>query len=160
VGTGPAPCLYAVQDFYEQVRSFGAFVQRAELATVSTELRSVERSEAMFSIYASFSEMALRPGPFGATHLDFLNLDLADLRRMSEAESRRAEEADPDDPYAPWPFQAVDYKHDFIFSAISLRPPSSRLRPEQIEKIFYWLGPGHRVLIMGHLRRSISLYLT
>jgi hypothetical protein len=150
VGTGPAPCLYALQDFYEQVRSFGAFYRRAELSSVTTELRSVEQSPAMSHFMHHFSEFAYRPGPFSATHSNFLSLDLAELRRESEAASKRADEADWDDPYTPWPFAPEDYKHDlYIFSNFFTTKEFAHTSKDQIRKIFYWLGPGHRVLIMG-----------
>lgn len=105
VGTGPAPCLYALQDFYEQVRGFADFIRAPELRPQPLIRSCVEQSPAMERFMNLFSEFAIRPGPFQATHKDFLQLDLAELRRASEFESRKSQEdAWSDEPDAPWPF--------------------------------------------------------
>src|SRR4029077_17442054 len=61
-----------------------------------------------------------------------------------------ADEADWDDPNAPWPFPPADYKQElYIFSNFLTTDEFAQAAKHQIQKIFYWLGPGHRVLIMG-----------
>jgi len=97
-----------------------------------------------------FSERTFRPGPFGATHRDFLKLDLSALRRASEEESRKSQESDWDDPGVPWPFDPIDYKHDlYIFSNFLTTREFAAGARDQLLKIFYWLGPGQRLLILG-----------
>jgi hypothetical protein len=150
VGTGPAPCLYAFQDFYDQIRGFANFRRLTELHLNPPVLNCVEQSPAMERFMHHFSERTLRPRPFGATHRDFLKLDLSALRRASEEESRKSQESDWDDPGVPWPFDPVDYKHDlYIFSNFLTTREFAATARNQLLKIFYWLGPGQRLLIMG-----------
>jgi len=65
VGTGPAPALYAFNDFFEELRFFaGVAADCGRLRTPPPRLRSVERSKAMVRLVHNLSESTGRPGPF------------------------------------------------------------------------------------------------
>lgn len=52
-------------------------------------------------------------------------------------------------------FQPTDYKHDlYILSNVLTTQQFAETASDQILKIFYWLGPGHQVLIMGSSARA------
>jgi hypothetical protein len=65
VGTGPAPALYAFNDFFEELRVFGGEATDCRrLRTPPPRLRSIEGSRAMVRLVHNLSEFTGRPGPF------------------------------------------------------------------------------------------------
>ena len=65
IGTGPAPALYAFNDFFEELRQFaGEATDCQRLGTPPPRLRSIERSTAMVRFVHNLSEFTGRPGPF------------------------------------------------------------------------------------------------
>ena len=63
VGTGPAPALYAINDFYEELRGFAeTYCECGALRTTPPRLRSIESSRAMVHLVHVLSELTGRPG--------------------------------------------------------------------------------------------------
>lgn len=75
VGTGPAPTLYAVDDFYAALGEYVQISGVEELYIPAPTLDCIERSSAMAHFMHLFSEFCRRRGPFGATISDFTGLD-------------------------------------------------------------------------------------
>jgi hypothetical protein len=90
IGTGPAPSLYAIDDFYAALRAFADECHVEELRLPPPQLACVERSSSMVQLFHSFSEFSGRRGPFSAIVADFEDLDLASRRawyqRQNETE--------------------------------------------------------------------------
>lgn len=88
VGTGPAPVLYAVNDFYRALARFAEASRIEPLKLPLPELRAVEGSHAMAHFFHNFSEHAGRAsGPFGAEWQDFRAFDPAE-QRSAESKAR------------------------------------------------------------------------
>jgi hypothetical protein len=87
VGTGPAPALYAVNDFYEELRAFGIKTSECRhMAVPPPRLRSIESSRGMVSLVHNLSEFTRRPGPFGPDDTSFEGFDPP--RARAEARAR------------------------------------------------------------------------
>jgi hypothetical protein len=150
VGSGPAPSLYAVQDFYAQVSATLRSMNAAWIPEEEPETTCVEQSAAMQRFLHHFSERTARRGPFGARFADILSLDLQARRSASEEASRKADEADWDDPNAPWPFPPADFKHDvYIFSNVLTTEEFVEQAIPALTRLFYWLGPSQVIVIQG-----------
>ena len=80
IGTGPAPALYAIDDFYAALTNFAEEFDVSELKLPPPELACVEQSESMVWFFHSFSEFSGRRGPFSPIVADFTRLDLASRR--------------------------------------------------------------------------------
>lgn len=151
VGTGPAPCLYALQDFYEQVTLFAEARQESRLKMETPRTDCVEQSRAMARFLHHFSEASRRPGPFFVRFSDFLALDLQKFRQVSEQRSRESEHySDDDDPWSPFPFQPQDFKYElYIFSNFLTDLEFVEQATTALGKLFFWLGPHQSVLVLG-----------
>jgi hypothetical protein len=63
IGTGPAPALYAINDFYQELRAFSAQANECQrLYTPPPRLRSIEDSRRMVSRVHNLSESRVAPG--------------------------------------------------------------------------------------------------
>jgi hypothetical protein len=150
VGSGPAPSLYAVQDFYSQVTATLASMDILRRPGERTILRCVEQSAAMERFLHHFSELGYRPGPFSASHSDIFALDLQALRQADEKEYREAEQADWDDLNAPWPTPPADFKNDlYIFSNVLTTKEFVSQAKLALTRLFYWLGPHQTIVVLG-----------
>ena len=64
IGTGPAPALYAINDFYQGLRAFSAQANECQrLYTPPPRLRSIEDSRRMVSRVHNLSESRVAPLP-------------------------------------------------------------------------------------------------
>jgi hypothetical protein len=151
VGTGPAPCLYALQDFYEQVTRFAEARQESRLKLETPRTDCVEQSREMARFLHYFSEASRRPGPFFVRFSDFLALDLQKFRQVSEQRSRESEhDSDDDDHWSPFPFQPEDFKYElYIFSNFLTDLKFVEEATTALAKLFFWLGPHQSVLVLG-----------
>jgi hypothetical protein len=87
IGTGPAPALYAIDDFYATFSEFARDADVPELQVPQPELSCVERSQPMVWFFHAFSEFASRRGPFGPAFSDFAGLDLAATRMWHQRQN-------------------------------------------------------------------------
>jgi hypothetical protein len=104
VGSGPAPALYAVQDFYSAIKDFAKSNRIEELVTPEPTLEFVEVSPDMCRFVHHFSEFCKRKGPFRPEFKDFRGLDLrAEQKFAREARIRNIEQEDDTTwDYARW----------------------------------------------------------
>jgi hypothetical protein len=97
VGTGPAPVLYAVNDFYGALTRFAETFRIEPLRLPMPQLYAVEGSLGMAQFFHQFSELAGRAsGPFGAEWQDFRVFDPA-WRRAAELRARVDDIVEEDD---------------------------------------------------------------
>jgi hypothetical protein len=80
VGTGPAPALYAVDDFYRALDEFAQLSNVPALRLPRPELNCIERSQQMVWFFHRFSEFCGRAGPFGPVFSEFDGLSLQERR--------------------------------------------------------------------------------
>jgi hypothetical protein len=66
VGAGPAPALYAIDDYYGALKDFAAASEIEPLMVPLPKLNIIERSQRMNWFVHRFSEFCGRRGPFGA----------------------------------------------------------------------------------------------
>jgi hypothetical protein len=91
LGTGPAPVLYAVTDFYQAFRDFANEKGYTELVPGLNPYSTVEASRNMEHFMHRFSEEGDRNGPFFTTFREFDNLDFSKLRENKREEVRKGE---------------------------------------------------------------------
>ena len=96
VGTGPAPALYAIADFYQTLNEFAELSNTPQLRLPAPELNCIERSEPMIWFFHKFSEFCKRSGPFGPVFNDFAGLDLEAVRRWHQRQNEYEEWWDPE----------------------------------------------------------------
>lgn len=82
VGTGPAPALYAIDDFYKTVHEFAKLAHIPELTIPEATLDCIENSKSMTNFIHHFSEFCSRRGPFGQTFADFSGIDFQAERAL------------------------------------------------------------------------------
>jgi SAM-dependent methyltransferase len=159
VGTGPAPALYAVNDFFEELRDFAGRATDCErLHTPPPRLRSIEASRGMVRLVHNLSEFTGRPGPFqpDATKFEGFNPPQARaaerLRLMeklmnqwdySEQEARIQAHLDQ----ADW--QGVARYHICIFSNFLTSPTQVPHLASELNQVFRALRPRGIVIIVG-----------
>jgi len=81
VGTGPAPALYAVYDFYRLLQEYAREKDYPLLGIPFPKLSSVESSRNMEHFMHIFSEVSQRTrGPYATTFHDFKGLDFTKVR--------------------------------------------------------------------------------
>ena len=105
VGTGPAPVLYAVNDFYGSLTQFAGARQIDDLRLPAPELVAIEGSHGMQRFVHLFSEWARRAsGPFGAQWRDFAEFDPADERAhaLKSRIAQIAREDNTSEGFASW----------------------------------------------------------
>lgn len=114
VGAGPAPALYAVHDFYDDLALWARTTeQQVELAPV-TEMRALDRGPAWSRLLHQLSEEVhqIRRGvptfsgalPFGVTHPDFIEFSILKehVRALESKAQLIADEFDRgDEPISP-----------------------------------------------------------
>lgn len=95
VGSGPAPALYAVQDFYSAIKDFAKSNMIEELVTPEPTLEFVEENPCMCQFVHYFSEFCVRKGPYHPEFKDFKALNLREEQKFAtEARIREIEHED------------------------------------------------------------------
>jgi hypothetical protein len=159
VGTGPAPVLLAVSDFYRALGQFAKARGVPELRLPAPELTSVEASQAMERFVHRFCEASGRmSGPFRAEWRHFSAFDPA-ARRESRLRARVATIMEEDDTseslarwwvheYEGWLQGAHTYRLCF-FSNFLTNPESVDGQSERLARAFDAVTPGGVVVVMG-----------
>jgi SAM-dependent methyltransferase len=75
IGTGPGTTAFAISDFYERLRIFGSEQAVEAFQLQVPQFSTAESNEWMSQFMGHFAELSGRPGPFGATYLDFSKFD-------------------------------------------------------------------------------------
>src|SRR5712692_4316944 len=89
VGTGPAPVLYAISDFYQLLQKFTHEKGYPSLGIPFPELSSVESSRELEQFIYAFSEVSQRShGPYSITFRNFKGLDFNELRAETIKEAK------------------------------------------------------------------------
>lgn len=96
VGTGTAPSIYAVQDFYREFVDFGKQQKINELLTPLPKFEFVEYSEYMCFFIHHFSELCRKNGPYYRDFVEFQGLNLRQ-EKLDSIQSRIKEIVDEDD---------------------------------------------------------------
>ena len=118
IGTGPAPALYAISDYYEALHKYAGIINCPEIDIQEPCLESVESSREVPRLLHMFSEIGLRRrGPFHVTFNNFKGLDLASHRSHQKERRIReiANEDDSDEYYAQWWINEYEPWWDGVF---------------------------------------------
>ncbi len=158
VGTGPAPSIYAVQDFYRELVYFGQQQKIKELLTPLPNLEIVESNYYMCFFIHLFSELCRRNGPYHRTFADFHGLDLRN-ERLAATQSRIQKIADEDDTsekYARWwvydsePWWKDAFRYNLvIFSNFLTESNQFGQLMEELTSVFNALRNGGVVVVVG-----------
>lgn len=170
IGAGPAPSLYAVNDFYEDLVLWGtATDQRVDFIPV-TQLHALDKGEAWGHILHRLSETLLymRRHPQRAGHAFPFHTRYADLAGFSiRKEHRNALECSArvivddfgdDDPISlPFALQLAQQDgvdapsaYDIVVACYFLTTPEITQRfQEEIRDIARWLTPGGLLIFLG-----------
>jgi hypothetical protein len=159
VGTGPAPVLFAVSDFYRELDRFANARGVPSLQLPPPELNSVEASSAMERYVHHFCEASGRmSGPFRAEWQDLTTFDPA-ARREARFRARVAaiiEEDETSEAHARWWVQEnegwLQGAHTFrlcVFSNFLTEPDFVDAQSERLAFAFDAVTPGGVVVVMG-----------
>ncbi|MFC1714629.1 hypothetical protein ACFL6S_13260 [Candidatus Poribacteria bacterium] len=159
IGTGPAPALYAVSDFYQALHLYAEDVDCPELAIPQPELGSVESSYSMRHLFHILSEIGERKnGPFGTSFGTFEDLDLEKERR-NRKDSRISQiinEDDTSEEHAKWwvdgnePWWNIIYRYNLcIFSNFLTQPDSITKFQNELKSVFREIRPGGVIAVVG-----------
>jgi hypothetical protein len=148
IGTGPAQCLYAAQDFYAQLQAFSKVHKLPQLSMQPPILHCVERSRYWARFFHYFSEVSDRKGPYSPQFRAFEDLDLAALRREEDIRASRVRYDDDED----WLFvssrESFEYQM-YIFANFLTTTDQVKATRDTLEKLFRWVKVGQSVLILG-----------
>ncbi|MDD9985539.1 MAG: hypothetical protein OXQ31_04625 [Spirochaetaceae bacterium] len=158
VGTGPAPALYAIDDFYRVLRQFAHELGIQELYVADPTLNCIEKSSSMERFIHRFSECCRRPGPFGATIGEFTDLDFRSERKSYFDNYRYETYWDPDEQeYQQWDNSEIAaedsnalfrYRIVVFSNFLTMGNDVSRYETE-LRILFRDLRPGAVVIILG-----------
>lgn len=156
VGTGPAPALYAVTDFYRALREYATQAECTFLNTPSPRLHCIESSKGMVHLMHVLSEIAKRQGPFSAdfTQFDGLNLE---TERLEERAKRIRQAIQEDDAFdleaqriAYGNFWRDTYRYNLcIFSNFLTQTDQVHQLETELRSVFNSLRAGGTVIIVG-----------
>lgn len=158
VGTGPAPSLYAVQDFYRELIEFGRQHEIKNLLTPPPNLEFVESNEYMCFFIHRFSEICRINGPYHQTFADFRGLDLGAERRVAIQSriQRIVDEDDTQEKYARWwvyesePWWKDAFRYNLvIFSNFLTETNQVGQITEELTSVFKALRNGGVVVVVG-----------
>lgn len=157
VGAGPAPSLYAIDDFYQALNEYARVAGVHELQLPSTRLDCIERSQTMVAFFHHFSEFCGRPGPFGPVFSDFAGLNLRDARewhrRQNEVETCWDPETQEYEEFynpdaAAEPDGLFRYRMVVFSNFLTLELEVGKFEAE-LRRLFRDLRPGAVVIVIG-----------
>lgn len=158
VGTGPAPALYAINDYYAALTEYAREQQIRPLMIPPPTLHSIENSGAMAYFMHGFSEFSRRRGPFGPTITDFTGLDFRAKREFHFRNYQYETFWDPTtEEYEEWydPSLAAEessrlfrYRLVVFSNFLTLGDAVSRFEAE-LRNLFNDLSAGSIVVVLG-----------
>lgn len=164
IGAGPAPSLYAAQDFYRQVDYFGALRNVKPFRISEVNSFCIEPGTGMQHVMHRLSEQRLRSdarlvGPFGAQFIDFTGLNVDDERERRKRERIReiSDDDDTSEEHAAWWFNENElFQYDrlfryrlIIFSNVLTKVSSTMKWRTELFRLFSSLRPGGVVVVTG-----------
>lgn len=152
VGTGPAPTLFAVEDYYQALREYSNVVAAPVLDTPPPQVHSVESSYAMVHLTHVLAEYTGRHWPFEATFREFEELDLEEARLSFRDELQR--QLDDELGWMSYPVLEGDwqgkYRYNLVMFSNFLTQPDRVAELERaIREVFYGLRAGGIVVVVG-----------
>jgi hypothetical protein len=158
IGTGPAPALYAIADFYQILTEFAELSNIPQLRVPAPELDCIERSQSMLMFSHHFWEFCKRSGPFGPAFNDFTGLDLEAVRRWHQCKNEYVEWWDSEtgqyeEIYSPFTASAFAnslfrYRLLVFSNFLTLESDVEKYTPE-LRDLFSDLNPGAVVIVLG-----------
>jgi hypothetical protein len=157
IGTGPAPALYAIEDFYRALSEFADLSMIPSLKMPSPELNCVERSEAMVHFFHRFSKFSGRAAPLNATFTEFQSLNLSGVRAFHRSQSEIQTQWDEgtqdfEEVYNPWAAEESDalfrYRLVILSNFLTLEAGVEKLQ-EELRGLFHDLKPGAVAIVLG-----------
>lgn len=158
IGTGPAPALYAIADFYSALTDFAKECNVPELKLPPPQLACVEQSQSMIHFFHRFSEYSMRPGPFSPLETDFTNLELASRRAWYKQQNEVEEYWDDEtgqyeefyDPVSAFADAERLYRFRLVVLSNFLTLTSDVRRfSSELRDLFEDLKPGGIVVVLG-----------
>ncbi|OGO05079.1 MAG: hypothetical protein A2Y73_01845 [Chloroflexi bacterium RBG_13_56_8] len=120
IGTGPAPALYAVDDYYRLLSEFADTQEIEELQLPRPQLDCIELSQEMIRFCHHFAEYSNRFGPFRATFPDFHGVDFPQIRQWERY--RLAREGYDDPSTGEFEFDSTEAEaHDYAVALFRYR---------------------------------------
>ena len=158
VGTGPAPSLYAIQDFYSTFLDFASEKSIQELNTPEPTLEFIEKNRYMVWFIHHFSECCCRNGPYHPMLGDFSSIDVVTKHKLDK-ERYIYQIAEEDDTtkelvrlwvheYEPWWNENWHYNF-VIFSNFLTQLHQITELTNEIGAVFRSLRPGGIVVVVG-----------
>ncbi len=158
IGTGPAPVLFAIDDFYSSLREYAEKKEINELIIPPPALDSVELSSSMAQFLHHFAESCGRCGPFSPTFRDFSSLNLAATRQEYFTRWKSESYWDPEteqfeeyyDPVAANVMSSRLFRYRLVILSnfLTLSETVEKFRGE-ISMLFSDLGSGAIVIVLG-----------
>ena len=158
VGTGPAPSLYAIEDFYSAFLDFASENSIQELNTPEPTLEFIEDSRYMVWFIHHFSEYCCRNGPYHPMLWDFSSIDVVTKHRLDKERYiyQFSEEDDITEELARlWvhenePWWNENWHYNFvIFSNFLTQLHQITELTNEIEAVFRSLRHGGIVIVVG-----------
>jgi len=158
VGTGPAPALYAVDDFYRALNKFAELSNIPALRLPRPELNCIERSKHMVWFFHRFSEFCGRNGPFGPVFSEFDGLSLQEKRACHQSQNEVVIWWDPEtqsyeeifDPAGAAEIANCLFRYRLVIFSnfLTLEAEVDDFEPE-MRALFQDLRPGAVVIVLG-----------
>ena len=152
IGTGPAPVLYAIEDFYNVLHEFAQESGVQELCIPSPHLDCIENSQPMTRFIHHFSEYCGRRGPFRATIDRLESLDFPSAR-TSHFERNRNEwfldEEFDNSHLASLESNSIFRYRLVVFSNFFTLAKTVKKYKKELRVLFSDLNSGSTVVILG-----------
>ena len=158
IGTGPAPVLYAIEDFYNTLHAFAQESGIQDLCIPPPELDCIENSRSMNRFMHHFSEHCGRRGPFGAITDSFESLDFRSIRNSYFEHNRykgsfnaiTGEEEEFDDSYLTSMESNSIFRYRLVvFSNFFTLASTVKAYKKELRALFTDSNPGSVVVILG-----------
>ena len=152
IGTGPAPVLYAIEDFYNALNDFAQESNVQELRIPPPQLDCIENSQIMTRFIHHFSEYCGRHGPFGATIDSLESLDFPSARN-DYFERNRYEQFFDEEFDNTW-LASIESNSIFryrliVFSNFFTLASTVKKFKKELQVLFSDMNPGSTVVILG-----------
>ena len=154
IGTGPAPTLFAISDFYTALKMFAHEAGIQRLFLPSPELNCIEKSHQMNDFVHYFSEYCRTKEPVEVVTNDFANLDFHSHRqeyfnRYQYRDPFTGEEEVDSAEVAAYMSNSLHRYRLIVFSNFFALASTVREYENELRKLFDDLNAGSTVFILG-----------